>query len=255
MEYFIAINGQQQGPFTVEALRGQHITPDTLVWAQGMSNWMPASQVSELQSLFSQAQFQQPANMSGAPYQQAGPQQPAADMIAKPVEDVTSSLDDGSIYRKWMPTVYLVLGFVACILPVLYIIKIAGQERISGLMIVVAVVNIIVFLAAGIIALFYWMNRRKTVKALIDNPETSTLQIVGHFLQSIGECLGVLYYGSMSVAAIITGVFGGIAGKLRFGDIISNSLGGAAENIIIGVIVLCLGRFLGEIAKKTKKEE
>ena len=257
MEYFIAFNGQQQGPFTIEALRSQHITPETLVWAQGMSNWMPAGQVGELQSLFmgqpaGQPQYQQAAT---APYQQAGPQQPATDMIAKPIEDVTNSLDDGRIYRKWMPTMYLILGFVACILPVLYIIQIASQDRISGMMIVVAVVNIIVFLAAGVIGLFYWLNRRKSVKALIDTPETSTLQIVGHFLQSIGECLGLLYYGSMSVAAIITGVFGGIAGKRRFGDIITNSLGGAVEYIIYGLIVLALGRFIGEIAKKMKKEE
>ncbi|MBR5687877.1 MAG: DUF4339 domain-containing protein [Prevotella sp.] len=260
MEYFIAINGQQQGPFTIDALRGQHITPDTLVWAQGMSNWMPASQVGELQPLFfnqsaGQPQYQHAANVGGAPYQQAGPQQPATDVIAKPIEDVTNSLDDGRIYRKWMPTVYLILGFVACILPVLYIIQIASQERISGMMIVVAIVNIIVFLAAGVIGLFYWLNRRKSVKTLIDTPETSTLQIVGHFLQSIGECVGLLYYGSMSVAAIITGVFGGIAGKRRFGDIITNSLGGAVEYIIYGLIVLALGRFFGEIAKKMKKED
>lgn len=256
MEYFIAINGQQQGPFTVDALRGQRITPDTLVWAQGMSNWMPASQVGELQPLFGvQPQYQQAANMGGAPYQQTSPQQPATDMIAKPIEEVTSSLDDGRIYRKWMPLVYLILGFVACVLPVLYIIQIASQDKISGMMIVVAIVNIIVFLAAGVVGLFYWLNRRKSVKTLIDTPETSTLQIVGHFLQSIGECVGLLYYGSMSVAAIITGVFGGIAGKRRFGDIITNSLGGAVEYIIYGLIVLALGRFFGEIAKRMKKED
>ena len=255
MEYFIAINGQQQGPFTIDALRGQHITPDTLVWAQGMSNWMPAGQVGELQSLFMGQHAGQPQYQQAAPYQQAGPQQPSADMIAKPIEDVTNSLDDGRIYRNWMPTMYLILGIVACILPVLYIIQIASQDRISGMMIVVAVVNIIVFPAAGVIGLFYWLNRRKSVKTLIDKPETSTLQIVGHFLQSIGECLGLLYYGSMSVAAIITGVFGGIAGKRRFGDIITSSLGGAVEYIIYGLIVLALGRFIGEIAKKMKKEE
>lgn len=104
-KYLIIVNGQQQGPFTIDALRSQHISPNTFVWTYGMSNWMPASQVSELQSLFVtqpvnrpqyqptsypggmsyqqtvfqrpvQPSYQQPTNVSGAPYQQTPPQPP-----------------------------------------------------------------------------------------------------------------------------------------------------------------------------------
>jgi hypothetical protein len=52
MEYYIAVNGQQQGPFTVEELAGKGITPSTLVWAQGMTDWTIASKVEELKPLF-----------------------------------------------------------------------------------------------------------------------------------------------------------------------------------------------------------
>jgi membrane protease subunit (stomatin/prohibitin family) len=56
--YFAAINGQQAGPFDVNNLRqqaaGGQVTPQTLVWKQGMANWAPAGQVPELNSLFGQ---------------------------------------------------------------------------------------------------------------------------------------------------------------------------------------------------------
>jgi membrane protease subunit (stomatin/prohibitin family) len=54
--FFVAVNGQQQGPFDIGALtqraqQGQ-LTRETLVWAQGMANWAPAGQVAELAQLF-----------------------------------------------------------------------------------------------------------------------------------------------------------------------------------------------------------
>ncbi|MEM7354305.1 MAG: SPFH domain-containing protein [Acidobacteriota bacterium] len=50
--YFVAVSGQQQGPYSLEqvtaALGQGQITPDTLVWAQGMAAWTPAAQVPQL---------------------------------------------------------------------------------------------------------------------------------------------------------------------------------------------------------------
>lgn len=51
MSYFIIINDIQQGPFTIDELRARHITSDTLVWAEGMPQWVPAWQVAELKPL------------------------------------------------------------------------------------------------------------------------------------------------------------------------------------------------------------
>ena len=63
MQYYISVNDQQQGPFTIEDLRNLQITPYTWVWEQGRNEWVPASQISELQSLFAnQPQYQQAAN-------------------------------------------------------------------------------------------------------------------------------------------------------------------------------------------------
>lgn len=56
VSFFVAINGQQQGPMDLPTLKlraesGQ-LTRDTLVWKQGMPNWTAAGEVAELKSLF-----------------------------------------------------------------------------------------------------------------------------------------------------------------------------------------------------------
>lgn len=54
--FFVAINGQQAGPFDMGTLAGKaragEITRDTLVWKQGMAQWTAAGSVGELGSLF-----------------------------------------------------------------------------------------------------------------------------------------------------------------------------------------------------------
>ena len=54
--YFVAVNGQQSGPFTLDqllAMKGSgQFNPQSLVWKQGMANWTAASGVAELQNLF-----------------------------------------------------------------------------------------------------------------------------------------------------------------------------------------------------------
>ena len=55
--YYIAINGQQQGPFDTNTVIGliqnQQINMETLVWKQGMPSWSKISALSEFASLFS----------------------------------------------------------------------------------------------------------------------------------------------------------------------------------------------------------
>lgn len=52
MEYFIIENnGQQAGPFSQEQLVQKAITPETLVWAQGMKDWTPAWKIAELKTI------------------------------------------------------------------------------------------------------------------------------------------------------------------------------------------------------------
>ncbi|HKI35791.1 MAG TPA: SPFH domain-containing protein [Gemmataceae bacterium] len=54
--YFVGVGGQQQGPFDAAALaarvRDGSLTRATLVWRQGMANWVAAETVPDLQPLF-----------------------------------------------------------------------------------------------------------------------------------------------------------------------------------------------------------
>jgi len=56
VQFFVAVNGQQSGPFDLAVLQqmaqsGQ-LTRDSLVWKQGMAAWSAAGQVAELASVF-----------------------------------------------------------------------------------------------------------------------------------------------------------------------------------------------------------
>lgn len=52
MEFFIIDrNGQQAGPFSFDQLVQKGISPETLVWKQGMADWNPAWRVEELKAV------------------------------------------------------------------------------------------------------------------------------------------------------------------------------------------------------------
>lgn len=71
VQFHVAINGQQYGPYDMQAMsqmasNGQ-LTPQTLVWAEGMPNWTPAGQVPALASIFQPAPGAMPPPVSGSP--------------------------------------------------------------------------------------------------------------------------------------------------------------------------------------------
>ncbi len=64
--FFTAVNGQQEGPYAIDALKAQvisgQLTRETLVWSQGMEQWTAAGQVPELNEVFSQVPPPLPPN-------------------------------------------------------------------------------------------------------------------------------------------------------------------------------------------------
>ncbi|UOE39189.1 SPFH domain-containing protein [Chryseobacterium oryzae] len=55
-QYFVAVNGQQTGPFTIEQLlplvQNGSLSATTQVWKNGMANWDSANSLDELKNLF-----------------------------------------------------------------------------------------------------------------------------------------------------------------------------------------------------------
>lgn len=56
MEYFISVNNDKRGPYSLEELKARGITSETLVQAEGSSQWVPAWQIEELRTILLSAQ-------------------------------------------------------------------------------------------------------------------------------------------------------------------------------------------------------
>ena len=81
MEFFIIDhNGQQAGPFSFDQLVQKGISPETLVWKQGMADWTPAWKVEDLKAVLEAIRANQQQNYQKAQQEayQQGFQQGAA---------------------------------------------------------------------------------------------------------------------------------------------------------------------------------
>lgn len=127
-QFFIIENGQNAGPMPAEQLVQHGLTPNSLVWYDGMANWTPASQVPELAQYLAPAQpaipvppaapaqppYQQPYQQSGQqPYQQPGQQpyqQPYQQPGQQPAQNPFGNMDTQGIFKLIL---FLVLGYTA----------------------------------------------------------------------------------------------------------------------------------------------
>jgi TM2 domain-containing membrane protein YozV len=80
--YYLAEGGAQRGPFPVDQLPAQGLRPDTLVWAEGMSQWVRADEVQALQGVLPPVNaWPAPSAPSQDPYSAPGQPPPAAQFI------------------------------------------------------------------------------------------------------------------------------------------------------------------------------
>ena len=103
-QYYIIQNDQPAGPYTIEELAAMEITPDTMVWAEDIVDWIPAYQVSELNSLFASTTAQTPP-----PYQV-----PSGRATEAPRYD-TAGLEGRPSVRPPMPPTYLTWSILVTI--------------------------------------------------------------------------------------------------------------------------------------------
>ena len=100
MQIYVFVDGQQTGPFTEEQVRAQlnagTITPETLVWWEGMADWQPLGQTS-LQT------------DTGAP---AVPVAPAPMAAAAPITYESASAPEGTSGLAITSLITGILGFI-----------------------------------------------------------------------------------------------------------------------------------------------
>lgn len=102
-KWYLFLNGQQVGPVAEDQILAHNPTADTMVWREGMAEWLPISSVPQLMALitpqqqyqqpgyqqpqYQQPQYQQPQQQFQQPqqqYQQPGYQQPYQQPYAQP---------------------------------------------------------------------------------------------------------------------------------------------------------------------------
>jgi uncharacterized membrane protein YhaH (DUF805 family) len=50
-KYFYSDGKEKQGPFSYEELRNENINKDTLIWFEGLEDWIPAKNIKELEEI------------------------------------------------------------------------------------------------------------------------------------------------------------------------------------------------------------
>ena len=83
-QYYISINQQSYGPFTLEQLaQDPQFSPETLVFTEGLANWVPAAQVPEFGQVFVSR------NLAAQPMQYQAPMAPV--QVAAPQKSNSSN--------------------------------------------------------------------------------------------------------------------------------------------------------------------
>lgn len=79
--YFVMIDGERRGPFTLDALHEAGVTPDTYVWTKGMDDWEQAADVADICRFYRQRIFDK---MHPVPDHKGEPQLPQVEETPPP---------------------------------------------------------------------------------------------------------------------------------------------------------------------------
>ena len=133
MEYFIIDNnGQQAGPFSQDQLVQKAISPETLVWKQGMADWTPAWKVEELRTVLeaveankpnstNQQESQEPQQQTSEQAQQQAYQQAQQEAYQQGFQQgaaMNANFQQQPKKRKSHMTMKLIIGLIVFIIAV-----------------------------------------------------------------------------------------------------------------------------------------
>lgn len=122
--YYMISNGQQVGPFSAPQLLANGLTPATMVWTEGMADWMPAGNIPALSELMLHNEQAAPSQNDPFTASQPNPY-PGNPAMNRPDDNVRP-------YVNWMPWAITgtILGFLfSCIGAIFGIIGIVNANK------------------------------------------------------------------------------------------------------------------------------
>lgn len=283
MEYFIFVNGQNQGPYPVEKLKEMGITPDTMVWTQGMEQWAAAKTIAELQPLFSpvgqKGQYTEGEKPQGQ--RQAAPGGPQAFQGHQPSQDfqpyqgqqgggagfkefftdeyendadvpfvkqwlnrLMAVIDSGSFFREPMRWLYVVIGILMSLGCLIGIWQLI-DTGVFKYQALYAILATLVMLAVSVFAVLFWINRSKHLKDKVQvNDDIVAIPVVAHFTQSIGECVGIIMCTVVALMAFLVPLLAGDMGGYMFRELIPIDVSGPLLTAIFGALFCVIWGYL-----------
>ncbi|MCR4852612.1 MAG: DUF4339 domain-containing protein [Prevotella sp.] len=290
MEYFIYVNGQNQGPYSVQTLMSMGITPDTLVWSRELNQWTKAGTIPELQAAFNeyqqgmgpqqngpqqngqqqmgQPQYEDPGQQGYQPYQPMGggagfkefftdeyESEDDVPFVKRPLNSLMKLIDTGRFFREPMRWIYIVIGILAtigCLISIISLIG-SGAFKYQTFYSILASLALIVI---GVFVFLFWINRSKRLKDTVQvNDEIVAIPLVAHFIQSLGECVGIIFGTVLAVMAFLLPLLAGGSAAHMFREIIPFSAGspliisvlGAIFCVIYGFLIILVAHFWAEM--------
>ena len=93
-QYYIVVDGRQEGPMPKEALASHGLKSDSLVWRAGMAEWQRASELPELADMLGA----QPQQRQMPPYTQQPPQDPYRNAFANDGHQQQPAADNSPVW-------------------------------------------------------------------------------------------------------------------------------------------------------------
>jgi uncharacterized membrane protein YciS (DUF1049 family) len=244
MEYFIYVNGQNQGPYSAQRLMEMGISPDTMVWSREVNQWVKASIVPELRQMFEARMQSAEQQATGQPqYESAGQQgyqtyesgggagfvefftddyqsEDDVPMVKRPLNKLMNLIDSGRFFREPMRWLYVLMGVmtsIGCLFAIVGLIT-SGAFKYKAMYGVLASVFLIVI---AVFSVLFWINRSKRLKDTVqENDEIVAIPLVANFIQSVGECVGIIMGTAVAVMAFLIPLLAGNEAGYMFRDFI-----------------------------------
>lgn len=140
---------------------------------------------------------------------------PVAQPIFKYLNPVFGYIDGGNFFRYPLQWFYYFLGIATCIGMIYGIVQVFDYASVmSGAAYVFAFLMMLVFIACGIISLFYWFRRGADVINLDRaNQRYHALRVGGGLIIDFGEWMGIMGMIICSCCGILWAIFISIAAK------------------------------------------